>query len=311
MASGGFLERLKAGLAKTRKTLTTPIGELFRGSRRVDEPFLERLEEILITADVGVEAAMNIIEDLREAAKSRGADPEQLHAILIEDIARRLRKGESRVHLAETPPTVFLVAGVNGTGKTTSIAKLAAWYIKAGKRVLLAASDTFRAAATEQLEIWAKRVGADIVRHAMGADPAAVAFDACEAALARGVEILIVDTAGRLHTDPNLMRELSKIRNVVAGKIPGAPHEVLLVLDATAGQNAISQARSFKQGVDVTGIFLAKLDGTAKGGIVVAICDKLGIPVKFVGLGEGENDMEPFDADAFSRALFDREGVAQ
>ena len=306
MPSGGFLSKLKRGLAKTRKALSTPVGELFRRARRVDEDFLEQLEEILITADVGVEATTNIIEDLRSAAEgSRTHDPKELYQRLKDDVRKRLQKGQSGVELSDTPPTVILVAGVNGTGKTTSIAKLAAWYARSGLKVLLAASDTFRAAATEQLSIWAERTGADIVRHKMGADPAAVAFDACEAALARGTDVLIVDTAGRLHTDPNLMRELSKIRNVVAKKIPGAPHEVLLVLDATAGQNAISQARSFKQSIEVTGIFLAKLDGTAKGGIVVAICDKLGIPVKFVGLGEGSDDIEEFDAELFTSALFE------
>ncbi len=306
MVLGGFLDKLKRGLSKTRRVLSTPVGELFRRARQVDAAFLEELEEILIGADVGVETTMSIAEDLRRAARDTGtADPEELYGILKRDVESRLRKGESDVTLADSSPTVILVAGVNGTGKTTSIAKLAAYYMGQGKKVLLSASDTFRAAATEQLGIWADRIGADIVRHKMGSDPAAVAFDACEAAAARGVDILIVDTAGRLHTDSNLMRELSKIKSVVARKIPGAPHEVLLVLDATAGQNAISQARNFKQAIEITGIFLAKLDGTAKGGIVVAICDKLGIPVKFVGLGEGADDIEPFDAELFSRALFE------
>ena len=303
--ANGITEKLKSGLAKTRKALSDRVRDLFRLSPKVDDAFLEQLEEILIGADVGVEATTAIIEDMRKAAKERReATPEALYAILKGDIERRLRKAESQVKLADTPPTVILVAGVNGTGKTTSIAKLAWYYKSQGKSVLLAASDTFRAAATEQLAIWAGRLEVDIVKHQMGADPAAVAFDACDAALARGADVLIVDTAGRLHTDENLMRELAKISKVVGKKVPGAPHEVLLVLDATAGQNALSQARRFKDAIAVTGIFLAKLDGTAKGGIVVAICDKVGIPVKFVGLGEKFEDIAPFDAGKFTEALF-------
>ena len=306
MASGGLLDRLKKGLAKTRRALSGRVRELFRLAPRIDEDFLEQLEEILISADVGVETTMRVIEDMcKSAQSSREARPEALYAILKADIAGRLKRGQAAVRLSENPPTVILVAGVNGTGKTTSIAKLAHYYAGSGAKVLLSASDTFRAAAVEQLCVWAERVGADIVRHEMGADPAAVAWDACEAALARGADILIVDTAGRLHTDENLMRELKKISSVVAKKIPGAPHEVILVLDATAGQNAVIQAERFKQAVEVTGIFLAKLDGTAKGGIVVAICDKIGIPVKFVGIGETCEDMEPFDAERFTSALFE------
>lgn len=306
MPFGGFLDSLKRGLAKTRKALASPLKELFGRSRGLDEDFLEELEEILISADVGVAATTTIINDLTAASKERKVSaPEDLYEILKQDIARRLRTGQGAVNLADTPPTVILVAGVNGTGKTTSIAKIAWYYSRQGKKVLLAAGDTFRAAATEQLSVWAKRIGADIVGHQMGADPAAVAYDACEAARARGADVLIVDTAGRLHTDRNLMRELSKISSVVAKKIPGAPHEVLLVLDATNGQNAIVQAEQFKQAIDVTGIFLAKLDGTARGGIVIAICDKLGIPVKFVGVGEACEDIEPFDAERFTDALFE------
>jgi fused signal recognition particle receptor len=306
MALGAFLEKLKNGLLKTRKALTARVRDLFRLAPVVDDAFLAELEEILISADIGVDATLGIIADLRAAAKAaKESRPEALYDILKVDIAKRLRGGSAAVAVAATPPTVILVAGVNGTGKTTSIAKLGHFYRSQGKKVLLAASDTFRAAACEQLAIWAGRIGVDIVKHQTGADPAAVAFDACEAALARGVEVLIIDTAGRLHTDDNLMRELSKISKVVGRKIPGAPHEVLLVLDATAGQNALSQASRFKEGINVTGIFLAKLDGTAKGGIVVAICDKIGIPVKFVGIGEKCDDIEPFDADRFVQALFE------
>jgi len=306
MVLGGFLEKLKSGLAKTRQALSSRVRDLFRLAPKVDDAFLEQLEEILITADVGVETTMGIIEDLRAAAKERKeATPEALYGILKEDIVRRLRKGESGLRMPESRPAVILVGGVNGTGKTTSIAKLAYYFGRQGKKVLLAASDTFRAAASEQLAVWAGRLDVDIVKHQMGADPAAVAYDACDAAIARRADILIVDTAGRLHTDDNLMRELSKIAKVVGRKVPGAPHEVLLVLDATAGQNALAQARRFKEAISVTGIFLAKLDGTAKGGIVVAICDKIGIPVKFVGLGEKFEDIEPFDAERFAQALFE------
>ena len=306
MPFGGLLDRLKKGLAKTRSAFVNRVGDLFSRAGRIDEEFLDELEEILITADIGVETTTAIVNDLREAAREKGiVAPNELYETLKADIAERLKAGEAPVLGAQSPPTVILVAGVNGTGKTTSIAKLAHYYTTEGKKVLLAAGDTFRAAATEQLAVWAKRTGTDIVQHGMGADPAAVAYDACEAALARGTDVLIVDTAGRLHTDNNLMRELTKIRNVVSRKIPGAPHEVLLVLDATAGQNAIMQAEYFKQAIEVTGIFLAKLDGTTKGGIVVAICDKLGIPVRYVGLGEGKEDIEPFDAESFARALFE------
>lgn len=305
MVFGGLFDKLKQGLAKTRAVLSTRVSDLFRTAPVVDEAFLDQLEEILITADVGVETTSAVIADMRAAAGERKeASPDALFGILKSDIARRLRKCEAAVKLAPSPPTVILVAGVNGTGKTTSIAKLAWYYKSQGKKVMLAASDTFRAAATEQLAIWAERIGVDIVKHKQGADPAAVAFDASEAAVARGVDVLIVDTAGRLHTDENLMRELTKITKVVGKKIPGAPHEVMLVLDATAGQNALSQAKRFKEAINVTGIFLAKLDGTAKGGIVVAICDKIALPVKFIGIGEKPDDIEPFDAERFAEALF-------
>jgi fused signal recognition particle receptor len=220
------------------------------------------------------------------------------------ELRRRLTEEGNDIIMAPVPPTVILVAGVNGSGKTTSIAKIAKHYADEGKKVLLAASDTFRAAAVEQLSIWAERIGCEIVKHHHGADPAAVTFDAADAALGRGVDILIVDTAGRLHTQRNLMEELGKIRRVLEKKIPGAPHEVLLVLDATTGQNAISQSRVFKDAIRITGLVVAKLDGTAKGGVVVAIKNQLGIPVKFIGVGEKLDDIERFDAEAFVEALF-------
>jgi len=273
--------------------------------RRIDSELLDELEERLIAADIGVAAATRIRQDLQAAWEAgRIERGEEVLEFLKAEMKKYWPEADRSIHFAETPPTVILVAGINGSGKTTSVAKLGHAFKQQGKKVCLAAADTFRAAAVEQLNIWAERIGVDIVRGSSGADPAAVAYDACEAAVARGADVLLVDTAGRLHTQDNLMRELTKIRNVVARKIPGAPHEVLLVLDATTGQNAISQARVFMEAIDVTGIFLAKLDGTAKGGIVVAIRNELSLPVKFVGIGEKPTDVEPFDPESFVEALF-------
>jgi len=259
----------------------------------------------LLTADVGVRTTSRVIDGLRREVKA-GKISKGETAI---DYLRKELKSQWGSHsraLATAPhkPTVMLVAGVNGAGKTTSIAKIAKSLRDEGRSVLLAAADTFRAGAVAQLEIWAQRLGVDVIKGTTGADPASVAFDAAEAAVARGADVLLIDTAGRLHTQHNLMRQLTKIRDVVAKRIPGAPHEVLLVLDATSGQNAIAQADIFKQAIDVTGIFLAKLDGTAKGGIVLAIRDALNVPVKLVGLGERPEDVEPFDSDAFIEAMF-------
>lgn len=274
--------------------------------RRIDRSLLDELEEALISADVGVDTSLRLVGHLEEAlrmGKLRRA--EEVYEFLKRELKRDLTHSAAPLTIAARPPTVILVVGINGSGKTTSIAKLAYLFKERGQKVLLSASDTFRAAAIEQLEIWSERVGVDMVRHKKGSDPAAVAYDAAEAALARGADFLIVDTAGRIHTRSGLMRELGKIKQVVGGKIPGAPHEVLLVLDATTGQNAISQAKLFKQAAGVTGIFLAKLDGTAKGGIVIAIKRELDIPVKFVGLGENLNDLEAFDSEKFVEALFE------
>ena len=299
----GFFKRLVSGLARTHERFTTRVRELF--GRTIDDDTLDEIEELLILADMGVETTTKIVDDLREAYRSkeieRGADFLEL---LKDDLKRSLEEKDSRLHQAERKPTVIMVVGVNGTGKTTSIAKLAKHLSGEGKQVLLAASDTFRAAATEQLDIWADRVAVDIVKHQSGSDPAAVAFDAADAALARGTDVLIVDTAGRLHTEKNLMDELNKIERVLGKKIPGAPHEVLLVLDATTGQNAIQQAKTFGESVHITGLFLAKLDGTAKGGIVVAIRSQLDIPVKFIGVGETEDDIALFEPGPFVDALF-------
>ena len=298
------IRHLARGLARTRDRLVGSLRRMLVG-RRIDSELLDELEERLIAADIGVAAATRIRQDLQAAWEAgRIERGEEVLEFLKAEMKKYWPEADRSIHFAETPPTVILVAGINGSGKTTSVAKLGHAFKQQGKKVCLAAADTFRAAAVEQLNIWAERIGVDIVRGSSGADPAAVAYDACEAAVARGADVLLVDTAGRLHTQDNLMRELTKIRNVVARKIPGAPHEVLLVVDATTGQNAINQARVFMEAIDVTGIFLAKLDGTAKGGIVVAIRNELKLPVKFVGIGEKPTDVEPFDPDSFVEALF-------
>jgi len=290
-------------LARTREKFVASVKTLLTG-RQLDETLLEELEARLIQADLGVAASRKICEDLQAAYKDkRIARGEDVLPFLKAELKKCWPPSDLSVHFAAEGPTVVLVAGVNGSGKTTSVAKLAWQFQQDGKRVVLAAADTFRAAAVEQLTIWAQRIGVDIVKGG-GSDPGAVVFDACDAARARKADVLLVDTAGRLHTQDHLMRELTKVRDVVARKIPGAPHEVLLVLDATTGQNAINQAKAFTAAVDVTGIFLAKLDGTAKGGIVVAIRNEVNLPVKFVGIGETYEDVEPFDPDQFVEALF-------
>ncbi|MBI3270856.1 MAG: signal recognition particle-docking protein FtsY [Planctomycetes bacterium] len=300
----GVLEKLKQGLAKTRNAFRR-VRDLFSGNRAIDAKLLEELEEVLITSDLGLSSTTMLIARLREAYQAgRVKDTSQLYDYLKVELKQMLTQGGNVVRMAAEPPTVVLVVGVNGSGKTTSIAKLASWFTKQGKTVLLAAGDTFRAAAIEQLAIWSQRVGVELIRHQTGADPAAVVFDAAQAAAARKVDLLLVDTAGRLHTKANLMKELEKMHAVLGRKIPGAPHEVLLVLDATTGQNAINQAKIFHEATRVDGIFLSKLDGTAKGGIVVAVKNEIGIPVKFVGLGETPEDVEAFDADKFVDALF-------
>ena len=299
------LGRIRDGLAKTRNFLATGLGSIFALRGKIDQETLDQLEELMITADMGIDTVTRLLGKVRAAWKNREIETtDQLQDFLKAQLKALLAQDEVGIGHAERPPTVILVAGVNGSGKTTSIAKLGHHFKGRGGKVLLCASDTYRAAAVEQLTIWSERLGVDIVRHQRGGDPGAVAYDACDAALARGVDVLIVDTAGRLHTQQNLMRELEKIRRVIEKKIPGAPHEVILVLDATTGQNAIAQAKQFQAAIKVTGIFLAKLDGTAKGGIVVAVKDQLGIPVKFIGLGEKPTDIQPFDPDAFVEALF-------
>ncbi len=297
------IEKLKSGLSRTRQRFVGSLRSLLSG-RKLDAETLDELEAVLIQADMGVATAVRIREDLEAAGKdgrvSRGDD---VIEFLKGELKQYWPESDRTVHFADQPPTVILVAGINGSGKTTSVAKLAWTFKNEGMNVCLAAGDTFRAAAVEQLTIWSERIDVDIIK-GTGKDPAAVVFDACDAAMARSADVLLVDTAGRLHTQDHLMRELTKIRDVVARKIPGAPHEVLLVVDATTGQNAINQAKAFSQAIDVTGIFLAKLDGTAKGGIVVAIRNEVNLPVKFIGIGEGFDDVEAFRPEAFVEALF-------
>jgi fused signal recognition particle receptor len=301
------LDKLKTALKKTAAVLNTDVRTLFVPGRQIDDAFLNDTEEKLIRADMGVRNVHRIVNEIRDRwrlGKIRNQD--EAGQIFRDELLQGWGGPETReLNLAPSGPTVIMVAGINGAGKTTSIAKLA-WLLKnrMDKKVMVAASDTFRAAAVDQLTIWADRIGVEIVKHKMGADPAAVAYDACEAAKSRGADVLIVDTAGRLHTQDHLMRELTKIRDVVAKRIEGAPHEVLLVLDATTGQNAILQAQNFGKAINVTGIVLAKLDGTAKGGVVIAIKDQLKIPVKFIGLGETPEDIETFDPQRFVDALF-------
>ncbi|MBE3585186.1 signal recognition particle-docking protein FtsY [Desulfofundulus thermocisternus] len=301
----GFFNRLKESLSKTRQGLVEKIENLITGRQVIDESLYEELEEALIGADVGVETSLELMETLRRRVKEQKLrDPARLKPLLQELITDELGTGDSSLNRGG-PPTVILVVGVNGVGKTTTIGKLAYYYKTRGERVLLGAADTFRAAAIDQLEIWGRRVGVDVVKHREGSDPAAVAYDALQAARARKVDMLIIDTAGRLHTKSNLMEELKKIRRVLGRELPGAPHEVLLVLDATTGQNAISQARLFSEATGVTGIVLTKLDGTARGGVIIGIRRMLNIPVKFIGIGEGVEDLQPFNPQEFAAALFD------
>lgn len=301
----GFFEKLKAGLAKTKDAFVGKINNLFRAFAKVDEELLEELEEILISADIGVEVTEQIIDDLREKIKDDHiTDPEETKKILFDMLKDMIGDGES---IAENDGamTVILVIGVNGVGKTTSIAKIANVMKKRGKKVVLAAADTFRAAAIDQLCIWADRIGVDLIKQTEGSDPAAVVFDAAAAAKKREADVLIVDTAGRLHNKKNLMAELAKINRVIDRELPGAVRETLLVLDATTGQNALIQAKEFKNAAEITGLVLTKLDGTAKGGIVISIKHELGIPVKFIGVGEKVDDLEVFNSDEFISALFE------
>jgi fused signal recognition particle receptor len=301
----GIFDAFKRGLAKTRDKIVSGLRSIMPFGRKIDEALLDQLTDAMLAGDMGPKAVVGLVDEVRQAWKGgQLSEAQEILPFLKERIATTWSPADRALHFAAAPPTVIFVVGINGSGKTTSVAKLAWWLRQQKKTVLLGACDTFRAAAIEQLTIWAQRVGVDLVKHNPNSDPAAVAFDACEAAIARKCDVLLLDTAGRLHTQEHLMRELSKIQRVVQKRIPEAPHEVLLVLDATIGQNAINQAKVFSQSVQVSGLFLAKLDGSAKGGIVVGIRDELDIPVKFVGLGETIEAIEPFEPRNFVEALF-------
>jgi len=308
MAVGAFFQRLKQGLTKSRETWVQKIGTIFQ-NRQWDENSLGEMEESLITADVGVKATDKLMQALRRQSPGESEDLAQdmsakLQAAMVE-MLRGSVAAPRRAPLS-VRPWVIIFLGVNGVGKTTTIGKLAAQYRNDGKKVLLVAGDTFRAAAIEQLDAWGKRVGVDVVKHKAGADPSAVVFDGMQAAKSRNIDVLLIDTAGRLHTKVHLIEELKKIRRVIARELPDAPHETLLVLDATTGQNGLQQARVFKEATDISGIVLTKLDGTAKGGVIISIQEELGVPVQYIGVGEDVEDLQPFDAESFVQALFEK-----
>ncbi len=300
----GFFSKLKEGLTKTRQNFVDKVEEVFTGRKKIDEELYEELEEVLIRSDVGVNTSFELVERLRKEVKQRKlSDPNELTGVL-QDLIAELLGEEASLTFAKQGPTIILVVGVNGVGKTTTIGKLANWFKKDGKRVMMAAGDTFRAAAIDQLEVWGERSGVEVIKQREGADPAAVAYDAVQAAKSRNMDVVIVDTAGRLHNKVNLMEELRKVKRVMEREIPGAPHEVLLVLDATTGQNALQQAKLFQEVAGVTGIVLTKLDGTAKGGVILGIQGETRIPVKWIGIGEGMEDLRPFVPQDFAAALF-------
>lgn len=298
-----FFDKLKEGLAKTKASFTEKVNNVFKNFRKVDEELLEELEEALILSDVGFETSTKIIKQLRDKIKiNKIEDSEEVKKELCNIISDILSKNDNSLKL-NTKPSVILVVGVNGAGKTTSIGKMAASFKEQGKKVLVAAADTFRAAAIEQLEVWTERAGVEMLKRPEGSDPASVAFDASKKAKEEGYDIVIIDTAGRLHTKKNLMDELGKINRTILKEIPDADIETLIVLDGTSGQNAVIQAKEFAEVTNITGIVLTKLDGTAKGGVVIGICSELNIPVKFIGVGEGINDLQKFDSKEFARAL--------
>ena len=301
----GFFDKLKNGLTKTRESIAKQVNNVFSVFVKVDDELFENLEEALIMADIGVETSTYIIEKLRDNVKHKQITDGNLVKEELKSIISEILSALDTTVNTSTTPSVILVIGVNGVGKTTSIGKIASHYKSMGKKVLLAAADTFRAAAIDQLDIWAQRSGCDIIKHQENSDPAAVVFDACTAAKARGADILICDTAGRLHNKKNLMAELAKINRVIERELPDSARETLLVLDATTGQNAVSQAKLFSEAADITGIILTKLDGTAKGGIVISIAKEQNVPVKFVGVGEGIDDLQEFNSDDFAKAIFE------
>jgi len=304
-SNNGLFSRLKTGLTKTREVLTTDINQLFVAAKKIDEDLFEELEEMLVTSDLGMDITMDMMDRIRKKAK-RLTNADELKQVLKDELLALFPDVKDlNNEKTLTKPHVIMMVGVNGTGKTTTLGKLAMKYTSQGKNVLIAAADTFRAAAIEQVEIWAERSSASIVKHKEGADPAAVAYDAVEASIARGVDIVLIDTAGRLHTQKNLMEELKKIKRSINKKLNTAPHEILMVLDATTGQNAISQAKIFHDAVGITQIALTKLDGTAKGGIVAAIASTMNLPIKYIGVGESIEDLQDFDSQRFINALFD------
>ncbi len=305
-ANKGFLGRLREQLGKTRSNLVDNVKRVFSGHTQINDDVYDELEEILVEADFGVELSLALVDEMRTAVRQRRLqNPDELYAVLKEELVAALEPGDHTLRFAaDGGPHVTLVVGVNGSGKTTTIGKLASHLKQQGKTVMLAAADTFRAAAVEQLTIWSERVDIPIIRHQDGADPAAVAFDATDAAIARGIDCLLIDTAGRLHTKVNLMEELRKIQRVIGKRYPEAPHDVLLVLDATTGQNGLQQAKVFTEALNVTGLIVTKLDGTAKGGVAVAIQRQLGIPIKYIGVGEGVEDLQPFSAVDYVEAIF-------
>lgn len=307
MGEEGFFERLKQGLSKTHAGFVTQIDRLISGNKGIDEALLEELEEILITADLGTNTTSRLIDNLHQrAGRNELGDPQRVKEYIRDSILAILKTAESPLDIdsSGTEPFVIMVVGVNGVGKTTTIGKLAGKYRSEGKKILCAASDTFRAAAAEQLEVWAQRIDVDMVKQSRGSDPSAVAFDAIQAARARALDIVFIDTAGRLHTKENLMEELKKMKRIVGRECPGAPHEILLILDATTGQNAISQTRLFNEALGITGIALTKLDGTAKGGIIIGITESFHIPIRYIGVGEKMDELREFDAEEFVAALF-------
>ncbi|MBV8071761.1 MAG: signal recognition particle-docking protein FtsY [Acidobacteriaceae bacterium] len=301
-----LLDKLKAGIKKTRSGLVDRLEDVLSGKKEIDADLLEELEYTLITADLGVRTVEDILETIRQRIDRRQtADATGIRSLIREQLLEVLRSSETPIRVVRTPPAVVMLVGVNGAGKTTTIGKLANRFLGEGRKVLLCAADTFRAAAIEQLEVWAQRANVEMIRQKTGADPSAVVFDALQAAKARGVDYVIIDTAGRLHTKENLMAELEKMRRTCQRVVPGSPHEVWLVMDATTGQNGLEQARKFTESAGVTGIILAKLDGTAKGGVVVAIARELNLPIRFIGVGEKIDDLLPFEPEKFVESLFD------
>ena len=306
--AGSFFQRLKDGLTKSRETWVQKIGTIFQ-NRQWDEQSLEQMEESLLTADVGIKATQKLMDTLRDLPPSGAEDMAQDMSIQLQRAMVKMLQDSTAVREIQplsVRPWVVLFLGVNGVGKTTTIGKLAAQYKTDGKKVLLVAGDTFRAAAIEQLEAWAQRAGVEMIKHRGGSDPSAVVYDGVQAAKSRGVDIVLIDTAGRLHTKTHLVEELKKIRRVIAREHAGAPHETLLVLDASTGQNGLQQAKIFKQATDIDGIVLTKLDGTAKGGVIISIQEELGVPVRYIGVGEDVDDLQPFEAERFVQALFER-----